>query len=173
MTAPLAAAVSCNEQGAICTPAGVERQCGFTLLEMLLAISIAVLILGVSAPATMRLYESVRYQGAVREVMAMLVSGRYSAIKDGETRDVIIDPQTKELKLNNTVKELPGSVALTVVSARELNREGAGVIRFYPDGSSSGGGVQLEDESGRRARVQVDWLLGRVALCEADCLGSQ
>lgn len=173
MAAPLAAAVGCNELAAVSPAAGTERQCGFTLLEMLLAISIAVLILGVSAPATMRLYESVRYQGAVREVMAILVSGRYSAITDGEARDVIIDPQKKELKLNNTVKELPGSVELTVVSARELNREGAGVIRFYPDGSSSGGGVQLEDVSGRRAQVQVDWLLGKVKLCEADCLGSQ
>jgi general secretion pathway protein H len=140
---------------------------------MLLAIAIAVLILGVSAPATMRLYDSVRYQGAVREVMAMLVSGRYSAITEGETQDVIIDPEKKELKLNNTVKGLPGSVEVTVVSARELNREGAGVIRFYADGSSSGGGVQLEDESGRRAQVRVDWLLGRVNLCEADCLAGQ
>ncbi|MEJ2533710.1 MAG: general secretion pathway protein GspH [Halioglobus sp.] len=130
-------------------------------------------ILGVSAPATMRLYDSVRYQGAVREVMAMLVSGRYSAITEGETQDVIIDPEKKELKLNNTVKGLPGSVEVTVVSARELNREGAGVIRFYADGSSSGGGVQLEDESGRRAQVRVDWLLGRVNLCEADCLAGQ
>jgi general secretion pathway protein H len=153
--------------------AGGKRQHGFTLLEMLLAIAIAVLILGVSAPATMRLYDSVRYQGAVREVMAMLVSGRYSAITEGETQDVIIDPEKKELKLNNSVKGLPGSVEVTVVSARELNRDGAGVIRFYPDGSSSGGGVQLEDESGRRAQVRVDWLLGKVSLCEADCLASQ
>jgi len=103
----------------------------------------------------------------------MLVSGRYSAITEGEARDVIIDPQKKELKLENAVKALPGSVELTVVSARELNREGAGVIRFYPDGSSSGGGVQLEDESGRRTQVRVDWLLGKVNLCEADCLASQ
>ena len=150
-----------------------ERQSGFTLLEMLLAIAIVVLVLGLSAPATMRMYESVRYQGAVREVMAMLVSGRYSAISGGVSRDVIIDPKKKELKLDRTVRSLPGSVELTVVSAQELNRDGAGVIRFYPDGSSSGGGVQLEDESGRRAQVQVDWMLGKVSLCEADCLGSQ
>lgn len=173
MTEPLAVAGRYRMTWGVPLPAGGEWQRGFTLLEMLLAISIVVLILGVSAPATMRMYESVRYQGAVREVMTMLVSGRYSAISGGEARDVIIDPRTKELKLNNTVKALPGSVELTVVSARELNQDGAGVIRFYPDGSSSGGGVQLEDESGRRARVQVDWLLGRVKLCEADCLGSQ
>jgi general secretion pathway protein H len=170
---PLSAAACWDRSGAIAPLAGGKRQYGFTLLEMLLAISIAVLILGVSAPATMRLYESVRYQGAVREVMTMLVSGRYLAITEGEARDVIIDLQKKELKLDKVVKELPGSIELTVVSARELNREGAGVIRFYPDGSSSGGGVQLEDESGRRAQVQVDWLLGKVSLCEADCLASQ
>ena len=140
---------------------------------MLLAIAIAVLILGVSAPATMRLYESVQYQGAVREVMTMLVSGRYSAITEGEAKDVIIDLQKKELKLDKVIKELPRSIELTVVSARELNREGAGVIRFYPDGSASGGGVQLEDKSGRRTQVRVDWLLGKVNLCEADCLASQ
>ncbi len=149
-----------------------EREGAFTLLEMLLAIAIAAMILGLSAPATMRMYESVRYQGAVREVMTMLVSGRYAAISGGEARDVTIDPVKKELKTDDAVRALPGSVELTVVSARELNRDGAGVIRFYPDGSSSGGSVELTDAAGRRAQVQVDWLLGKVKLCEADCMGN-
>ena len=153
--------------------AGTAGQSGFTLLEMLLAVAIAAMILGLSAPATMRMYDSVRYQGAVREVMAMLVSGRYAAITRGEARDVMISPAKRELRVNDTVRQLPGSIELEVVSARQLNRDGAGVIRFYPDGSSSGGGVQLMDGSGRRTQVQVDWLLGSVKLCEADCLDSQ
>jgi len=56
-----------------------------------------------------------------------------------------------------------------VLGARELNRDGAGVIRFYADGSSSGGYVKLQNDSGMGVQVEVDWLLGRVTLCHEDC----
>ncbi len=41
----------------------------------------------------------------------------------------------------------------------------AGAISFAPDGSSSGGRIELAD-GGRRMRVSVDWLTGRVGVSE-------
>ncbi len=40
-----------------------------------------------------------------------------------------------------------------------------GAISFAPDGSSSGGRIELAD-AGRRMQVSVDWLTGRVAVAE-------
>ena len=139
-------------------PARVER--GFTLLEMVVAVAIAALVLGVSAPAIQRLYTSTQYHGAVNDVVTLLSSARYSAIRKGGNIDVLINPKTRQLTLGEKVQELPGSMQLEVLGSRELNRDGAGVIRFYADGSSSGGVVSMENDAGRAVQVQGDWLLG-------------
>lgn len=142
---------------------------GFTLLEMLVAITIAAIIMGVSAPVMQRLYLSSQYRAAVSDVVTLLSSARYQAIRRGRQADVVINPETREISLGEKVQSLPKSLQMEVLSSRELNRDGAGVIRFYPDGGSSGGYVKLTSEGNNMVQVQVDWLLGRVTLCREYC----
>ena len=146
------------------------REYGFTLLEILVAITIAAIVLGVSAPSMQRLYQSSQYHGAVNDVVTLLSSARYSAIRSGGNKDVLINPRTREITLEKKVKVLPDGFQIEVLGSQELNRDGAGVIRFYPDGGSSGGYVNLTYETGMAVQVQVDWLLGRVSLCKDDCV---
>ncbi len=147
----------------------VGREFGFTLLEMLVAITIAAIVLGVSAPSMQRLYKSSQYHGAVNDVVTVLSSARFQAIRRGGNEDVFVNPTTREITLGETVKTLPESLKIEILGSRELNSDGAGVIRFYPDGGSSGGYVNLIYENGMTVQVQVDWLLGRVSLCKEDC----
>ncbi len=149
------------------TPSG--RESGFTLLEIMVAITIAAIVLGVSAPAMQRLYKSSQYHGAVNDVVTLLSSARYQAIRSGGNEDVLINPLTREITLGKNVKALPGNLQMEVLGSQELNRGGAGVIRFYPDGGSSGGYVNLTQDNGMAVQVQVDWLLGRVSLCKENC----
>ena len=142
---------------------------GFTLLELIIAIAVAALVLGVSAPAMQRLYQSSQYHGAVNDVVDLLSSARYTAIRNGTNIDVLVYPETRTIAAGSKERQLPDNLQLEVVGARELNRDGAGVIRFYADGSSSGGNVRLQSDSGVWVQVDVDWLLGRVTLCKADC----
>jgi len=146
-----------------------DQESGFTLLEMLVAITIAAIVLGVSAPAMQRLYKSSQYHGAVNDVVTLLSSARYLAIRSGSNEDVLINPQTREITLGDNIKALPKSLQVEVLGSGELNRDGAGVIRFYPDGGSSGGYVNLTQDNGMAVQVQVDWLLGRVSLCKENC----
>jgi general secretion pathway protein H len=148
-----------------------EGSGGFTLLELLAALTIAGLVLAVSIPTSQRMYASMQYHGAVKSVVVILTSARYAAVRSGAAQDVFVKPDIGELTLNGKVRQVPSSVELEVVAARELNRNGVGVIRFFPDGSSSGGAVRLEHEAGMWVEVQVDWLLGRIDLCKDDCGG--
>ncbi len=45
----------------------------------------------------------------------------------------------------------------------ELGRDDRGVIRFYPEGGSSGGDLDLERPGADATRVSVDWLMGGVS----------
>ena len=63
---------------------------GFTLLELMVAIGIVTLVLAVSAPSMQRLYQSAQYHGAVNDVVTLLSSARYSAIRKGRNEDVLM-----------------------------------------------------------------------------------
>ena len=145
------------------------REYGFTLLELVVAIGIVALMLGLSAPAMQKLYQSAQYHGAVNDVVSQLSSARYSAIRTGRSEDALVDPENRVIIVGNKKKQLPDSLVVEVLGVRELNREGMGVIRFYPDGSSSGGYVKLENDSGLRVQLDVDWLLGQVTQCKESC----
>lgn len=133
------------------------------MLEMLVAISIIGLLLAVTVPASARFYESMQYRQAVRDVITALASARYTAINSGRAQDVSVDPQGNRLGSNGEVTYLPEGFTVAVHSASELNRDNVGVIRFYPEGGSSGGGIDLEREDGSGVRISVDWLVGRVS----------
>ena len=72
-------------------------------------------------------------------------------------------------------RSLPAGTAMNVVSTADLviqagasAQAGAGApagIAFLPDGSSSGGRVELA-RGARHARVGVDWLTGRVTVAD-------
>lgn len=143
---------------------------GFTLLELILAISIAALVVGVSAPSMQRLYESSQYRGAVNDVVSALSLSRYEAIRSGKNADVSFSPNLGQIARAGKTTQLPEPVNIEVLSAAELNVDNAGVIRFYPNGGSSGGFVTLSHKNGMSVSVTVDWLLGKVSLCKAaDC----
>lgn len=147
----------------------LNREIGFTLLEMMVAITIAAILMSLSVPAMQRLYQSSEYNAAVNDIVTVLSSARYQAIRRGGNADVVINPDTKEVSLGEKVQSLPMKLNIEVLGSRELNREGAGVIRFYPDGGSSGGYVNVTSDNNKMVQVQVDWLLGRVTLCREDC----
>ena len=136
---------------------------GFTLVELLAAITIVGIILAVSVPASVKFYESMQYRQALRDVMSVLGSARHSAINSGKSQDVLINPQKNLLSFNEVNKRLPEDLNVVVNSAREVNQDNSGVIRFYPEGGSSGGSIDIRRPGADGVTVSVDWLAGRIS----------
>ena len=99
----------------------------------------------------------------MRDVINLLGSARYLAVNSGSAQDVIIDPRSGQLQLNDERRQLPEGINLVVRTAQEVNRDDKGVIRFYPEGGSSGGDLDLERPGADATRVSVDWLMGGVS----------
>jgi len=138
------------------------RARGFTLVELLVALAIAGLVLAVAVPAGFRFYDGMRTREAVRDVITLFATARQQAITSGEARDVLVWPEERRLVLGATERRLPGGLRVTVHGAAEVNRERAGVIRFYPEGGTSGGGVDITNPGSSTVAIGVDWLTGRV-----------
>lgn len=136
---------------------------GFTLLELMIAFSVAGLLLAVSSPAAYKMYQSVQYREAVREVRGALESARYSAMVSGQPAKVVITPNEKRIAFGSeSTYILPDFVDLEVEAAQEFMADpNSAVIQFYTDGSSTGGTVSV-GRNDRWVRLHVGWLLGRV-----------
>ncbi len=136
---------------------------GFTLLELLIAISIAGLALAVAAPASYKMYQSMQFREAVRDVRRTLESARYAAIVSGSPESVVIKPRLRSVVFGEELEViLPEYIELETEAAAELSTaDDEAVIQFYGDGSSSGGTIRI-GRNDRWFNLHVNWLLGRV-----------
>ena len=144
---------------------------GFTLLELMVAVAIGALLVGLGAPAAMRLHATMEYRDAVRGLQSAAAGARLRALNAGRAMDLLVEPEASRYGVQPAGKPydrdeataLGGALALEVKSARQLTtEEGVAVIRFYADGSASGGSITVTRASGDGVRLRVDWLLGRV-----------
>lgn len=139
---------------------------GFTLLEVLVALGIAALALAAVTPRLPGVLESVRAAAAAREVVSTLRQARTQAIVGQASALVLFDLDERRYwgVTARSSGALPSSAQLTLVTAdTERRGERAAGIRFFPDGSSTGGRLSLE-QGAHRYVIEVDWLTGRVVL---------
>jgi len=130
----------------------------------MVAFTIAALLMGVSTPMVMRMYDSMKYRGVVRDMMSAVEATRYAAITQGKAVDMVITPEERSFRVGTGEdRQYPESISINLETAREVSHgAGTGVIRYYPDGSSTGGSIEIAHESGKGIRLRVDWLLGRL-----------
>ena len=133
------------------------------MLELIAAMSIMAIVMAVAVPSMAKLYDSMQYRQAVRETIALLGAARHRAVNTGVAQDVLINTTTRQLTLNTKTAVLPEGVNVVVHAAGELNQKDAGVIRFYPQGGSSGGAVDIENPGAYGVKISVDWLVGRIS----------
>lgn len=136
---------------------------GYTLLELLVVLTVMGLVLA-SVPmivATARPGPAARV--AAEELAAALRLARGEAIGRYAPATVLLDVERRIYRdADGKERALAEDLDLKFVTARsELVGTEAGQIRFYPDGSATGGRITITD-GGRSYIVNVDWLTGSV-----------
>ena len=139
---------------------------GFTLIELLVVLSIAALALAVVPPLFSRALPGVQLKAGARDLAAGLRAARGRAISRHRPAALYLDLERREARVDGRRRpiHLAGDWPIHLTAAgSELTDETEGAIRFFPDGSSTGGRIAL-GEPGHGYRVDVDWLTGRVSL---------
>ena len=145
-------------------------QHGFTLLEILIVLVIGVLLVALVPPLLSGMSGAAELRGAARQLAAGLRNARNEAVTRQQEAVLTLDLERRRFGVTGDPREiaLPESVALKLYTAQsELLDSATGGIRFFPDGSSTGGAITV---SGPKLayRVNVDWLTGTVAIVEQD-----
>jgi general secretion pathway protein H len=97
-------------------------------------------------------------------VAVALKRARNAAISGRKETPLTFDLETRTITLAGEPKpfQLPPKLDLQLVTVQqELSSDKVAAIRFYPDGSSTGGRVTV-GQGDRKFEIDVDWLTGRV-----------
>jgi general secretion pathway protein H len=138
---------------------------GFTLLELVVVLIVMALVAVAATPPLIGRLGHVQLQTAAREVAATLRRTRSDAIGANVELAFAVDTEARTYAIEGRPPHrLPPDLAISVFTA-ETERLGrtAGAIRFFPDGSSTGGEIALADAVGT-ITVRVDWLTGQIRI---------
>lgn len=139
---------------------------GFTLLELLLVLLLLGLAYGLAGPMLSDGAERLEAKTVSRQLAAGLRKAR--SIAATERRESVLSLDVGELSFSVTgdpkIYQLPKKIEVSLFTAEsELVRSQQGAIRFFPDGSSTGGRITVT-AGGNRQMIDVDWLTGRIVI---------
>jgi general secretion pathway protein H len=145
------------------------RRRGFTLVELLIVVTLLVTLSAVLAPILMP-SPTRTLRATASEVATTLRETRRRAQAEQASRRFVVDTDARRFGIEGAGgwRTLPEDVGVELTTAASLavGRE-LGGVDFFPDGSSSGGRVALEMAE-LSIRVDIEWLTGRIRVSEIE-----
>lgn len=136
---------------------------GYTLFELLVVFAVIGLVLASMPMIVASARPGPTARVAAEELAASLRLARSEAIGRYVPATVLLDVERRVYRgADGAVHELAEELDFRFVTARsELTGDTAGQIRFFPDGSATGGKITVS-QGGQSYVVDVDWLTGEV-----------
>ena len=137
---------------------------GFTLAELLVVLAIVALAAAISFP-NLKVGQDERSVRLLSERIAgALLQGRLRAIAKNEVSSIEFDIQTRIFDANGeAIATMPANVKVELLTARGETFQDKPSIKFFPDGSSTGGSIILSTEETSRT-IKLRWLTGHVEI---------
>lgn len=132
----------------------------------MVVLALATLLLAIAPPLITSAIPGVELKAAARRVTSGLRLAREEAIRSGRDASFVIDVDTRVFEVDGGYRtsKLPEGLDVKLEAAeQEMLNEHAGGVRFFPDGSSTGGRIVLA-RGERGYQVGVQWLTGRIRM---------
>ncbi len=143
----------------------LRQNAGFTLLELIIVLSIVVLGFGVIAVNMSASDDSRTLKAAARDLVSGLRYVRSQAMLTHKTATLNFDLSNNSYFLTGQEKSynIKEDIDVTVKTAQSELQNGVAQLRFFPDGSSIGGRITLEKNK-LSQEININWLTGHVTL---------
>jgi general secretion pathway protein H len=144
-----------------------RRARGFTLVEIIAVVALIALAMMLVAVTVGDGLTNAKVKAASRDLAAALRYTRGQAIVKREPMALKVDVDARRYQApGKKWIELPKDMDIKILTARsEMEGESIGRIRFYPDGASTGGNIELI-RGEATWRIDVNWLTGEVSLAD-------
>lgn len=110
--------------------------------------------------------DSTEIKAAARDIVSALRYARGQALMTHQDATIALDLANNNYTVSGRDKiyRIPEDIDVTVVTAQtELTGKGTANIRFFADGSSTGGRITLEREH-TGWKIDINWLTGQIEL---------
>lgn len=147
---------------------GSHNASGYTLLEMLVVLSILALVSGIGLRYTLSPPTGLSLSAAAHAIASEAERARLLALQQSREVVLMVDVERREVRIEGqkdaATAPKDASIALTA-AAPEVRSAGLGGIRFFPDGTSTGGDIRVTWRGGTKV-VRVDWLVARARVSD-------
>ncbi len=143
---------------------------GFSLLELLIALSLMVAAIAMAPAYFSKGVSSAELKSGARQLASALSSTRARAIARNQTLQFLLDLDKRQFYIGRDSAPVAIDEALTLrlkTAESERINDHLGAIRFFPDGSSTGGEIRLGNGA-RSLRITVNWVTGKVRILEGE-----
>lgn len=145
---------------------GSQSGQGFTLLELIIVLIITVLgfsVIGINLGGG---NQSTKLTAVARDIGSALRSTQANAVLSRTDLGVVIDLKNNSYRISNRNKNYAYSEDIEVsveIAEEEFSQDQQATIRFFPDGSSTGGRIQMQWGEQYR-QIDVNWITGAVSI---------
>jgi general secretion pathway protein H len=142
-----------------------DRKAGFTLIEMqavMMIIALIATLVFTALPGT----GNAQLKALAMQTAALLRRERLSAIMTGRSQSVSIDGGLRAFVTDGGERvAIPRDVTVDILGVDEQWSGRQAVVRFLPDGASSGTVMKLSRE-GATYEIRVNWYTGSVLIAQ-------
>jgi general secretion pathway protein H len=143
-----------------------SSQNGFTLIEVVVVLGVIALITAMAMPMLTGAQARTDLQATARTIAAALRSTRNLAMTDGHVEIFVVDTAHNLFRPaeSRVPRRIPNDVQMLLVTTTDDSVDATtGSIRFFADGSATGGAVRLSNGKAS-LDVLVDWLTGYITI---------
>jgi prepilin-type N-terminal cleavage/methylation domain-containing protein len=136
------------------------RKSGFTLVEVLVVLTIVSLVVGSITYVAFNTRQDI--QSVSREIVQSIKLIQQRSIRDDKPYQIEIYISENSISFEESKVDIPKNISLTVkTAASQIIDEDVVGMTFYPDASSTGGAIVLE--SGDEVyEITVVWISGKI-----------
>lgn len=142
------------------------RLAGFTLIELLVVLVLLGVSLSIVGPRIGQVQDTARFNNSLRSVVTTARAARSRARTEQREVAVEFDVADRTYTLDNgaerEIRPRDTRVEVTAPESEKLSDTRI-AIRFFPDGSATGGSVRL-GLADRNSLISIDWLTGLATL---------
>ena len=167
------------------TAARKQAHAGFTLIELVIVMTIIVIGFFAVRPAFSGALRNAQRRAMLREMVSLLIQARTEAVGSGKLVRLLCDPDQGTLSLEvqvdpaqdrsefeplpvtgREVMSLPPDYSVTglEIGGMDVTGQGPGAVYYYPDGSNDGLVLKMEGATGQQAVIEVLPATGKVNL---------
>lgn len=138
---------------------------GFTLIELMLVLVLMAMLFSLTPPLLHKAFPSLKLKAATRDLAQEIRYLQQTAIMTGVESQISFQIEANQYQSNlvnqGEVRQLPEGIHFSAEQTHDYQERV--ILRFYPDGSSSGGWIRLSTET-QALVISVDWFTSRVQI---------